>query len=390
MTIAQQIRHGRLGAYLRASRARGALAVLILTFSAGCAEQASLYHLRPLAPGQTSALTVDAMQRSTYFTHVDSRMRLCAEAAPDAFSAFSASASADVGLDGLGGPSTNAQARAALAISQAAGTIERTQTINLLRESMYRTCERYLSGALDRASFVVQAARDQRSMVTVLAIEQLTRAARGTSTILVGPGTNTSIENGEQLVRLVARLEEERAAAAEQARSAEEAYQAALPAGKCNTVTTAPAANAADPTLAQWTACKSAQAAAQQKAAAAAAATERLNDALTLTGTVTTSAGTGGGASSGGGGGTPLSGADLVAVAREIRQIATAPSIDEALMFCIAYLNPPTSSVDAARIDPAVRNTCLTVLRNRAADDIGVRAGMISALRRENDRGSNE
>lgn len=75
-----------------------------------------------------------------------------------------------------------AQARAEVAIAEAASTTERIQTINLLRESMYRTCERYLSGAINHESFVVQAGRDWRAMLAILAIEQLTLTAPPAST----------------------------------------------------------------------------------------------------------------------------------------------------------------------------------------------------------------
>jgi hypothetical protein len=54
-------------------------------------------------------------------------------------------------------------------------SIERLQAIRMLRESLYRTCERYLSGAIDRASLAIQAERDFRALTAILAIEALDR-----------------------------------------------------------------------------------------------------------------------------------------------------------------------------------------------------------------------
>jgi hypothetical protein len=349
-----------------------AVAALVLALSAGCAEQASIYHLRSIAPGEASALTVDADQRSTYFTRSSSGIRLCAEAAPDAFSAFSASASGDLGLEGIGGPTVNARARAAMAIAESAGTIERTQTINLLRESMYRTCERYLSGAIDETSFIVQAARDQRSMVAVLAIEQLTRAARRPSTVLAPPATGASVLNGEQAAELLVQLNTERKAADSAVATALADYQAKTATGKCDTVTTAPAATATTaPTLTDWTACVAAKGILDQRRTEAQAAARRFDNALQASGamSVNTSATTGAGTSTAGAdSGTPLTGAELTALSDAVVRIANAPAINEAMMFCIASLSPGTAVRTTA--DPSVRTLCLDVLRTRAEAEL--------------------
>jgi hypothetical protein len=96
---------------------------------AGCAEANSVYHARRLEANR--AITVDAYQRTTYATHVaidpEGQLRLCAEAAPDTFAALSASLAAQ-------GDVVKKSASLAAAISQSGATIERTQTINLLRD----------------------------------------------------------------------------------------------------------------------------------------------------------------------------------------------------------------------------------------------------------------
>ncbi len=99
------------------------------------------------------------------------RLRMCSEAAPDVFSAYAFSAAAKVAAKVA---EKSGQGEFSLSSAENASTIARTQTINMLRELMFRTCERYLNGAIDADELVVQAARDQRVMVSILAIEQLT------------------------------------------------------------------------------------------------------------------------------------------------------------------------------------------------------------------------
>ena len=119
--------------------------VLIALLTTSCARMNSIHRTHTLAAESTEVLTVDAKQRHLVTRLSNKHLRYCAEAAPDAFSAYAASLGADLALDGK---SNNA--KAALAAAETAATIERTQTVNVLRELMYRTCERYLSGALNR------------------------------------------------------------------------------------------------------------------------------------------------------------------------------------------------------------------------------------------------
>ncbi len=111
---------------------------------------------------------------------MNSVLRICSEPPPDVFSAIAASLAANASPAKGGAVSVGLSA----SLSENAATIERTQTINILRESMYRTCERYMSGAISENEFIVQAARDQRVMAAVLAIEQLTGVQKAASTAL--------------------------------------------------------------------------------------------------------------------------------------------------------------------------------------------------------------
>lgn len=313
-------------------------------------------------------ITVDAKQRDVFVAPPPadlagkSSWRICAEAAPDVFSALSASASLEADI-------TSRSGKAAAAIAESAGTIERTQTVNLLRESMYRTCERFLSGALTPQQFIVQAARDQRSMVAVLAIEQLTRAARPAATILAAGGTSASVAS-DKAATLIQQFSTEKSDAGAALKAAAAKYQAALATGKCDSVTTAPAAGATGPSLAEWTACTTAktdQAARQADSDAATARLDKVIDA-TLSGGTTNAATTAG--TNQPGGGTAPSSADLAIVADKVREIAMAPGIDEPLMFCIAYLS------DAHERDDAVKTSCIETLQLRALADEKLRGAV--------------
>lgn len=129
----------------------------IASMAGGCATEDGRYRTQRSAGNEPTARA--------------DQWRVCGEAAPEAFNAISA-AVANFGPP-VGNTEAEREARAAMTAAELTGGIERTQTINLLRESMYRTCERYLSGAIDRATFLVQAGRDWRAMIAILAIEEL-------------------------------------------------------------------------------------------------------------------------------------------------------------------------------------------------------------------------
>ena len=113
------------------------------------------FHIQSRIRGaDPTAITVDARQRVLLSQPDPDRAnnpayrRYCAEPSPDVFTVLGVSASG--GLDfGLG--ADRAQSRAlqgAFSSSETGATIARTQVTNMLREMMFRTCERYLSGAI--------------------------------------------------------------------------------------------------------------------------------------------------------------------------------------------------------------------------------------------------
>lgn len=105
----------------------------------------------------------------------------CAEPSPDALSAISASGAFKANWQG------GATAAFQQAISEAASSIGlRTQSIQLMRDAMYRICEGYMNGALGGAGFETLHRRFQNSMVAILAIEQITGVVRAPAAALEG------------------------------------------------------------------------------------------------------------------------------------------------------------------------------------------------------------
>ena len=333
---------------------RGKIATVLAAMSlltAACANENSIFRNSPLGGQRPRVITEDAKQRNTYIVpeyvwdtdkknQFITNWRICAEAAPDVFSALSTSAGADVGFAQTG-TDTEAAAKLAIAIAESAGTIERTQTINLLRESMYRTCERYLSHALGKEAFVVQAGRDWRAMIAILAIEQLTRTARPTPTILVPPSTSAVITSPAELATELRRA----AVATEDARIRKERADQAVTDASCPAA--APAADADQAARDKWAQCvalKEAAANAADDLRRAEAAQTALSDAVAKSG------GSGGGsvsartgsenASIAGGSEQVRSATDLQAVADNVERIVMAAfKTDETQLFCLQTLN---------------------------------------------------
>ena len=193
-------------------------AIALLAGTAACtANHHAVFRQTTLGGSDDRIITVDAKQRSILVAGggSDSDRRFCAEPSPDVFSvvaqALSAGGSFGQGADPA---SVEAALNAAFSSSEQGSSIPRTQTINMLRELMYRTCERYLSGGYDALELSVQAIRDQRLMVSILAIEQLTGAVTPRPVLIGASGNASAGASSEAIVRLdEARKARDRAAA---------------------------------------------------------------------------------------------------------------------------------------------------------------------------------
>ena len=160
------------------------------------------------------------------------KYRMCAEPAPDVFSIYALAATAQGNIEtnpvAGGAPGqTRAGGNFALSSSETASTIERTQTINLMRESMYRTCERYLSGAISAETMQIQAARDQRAMVAILAIEQLTGIVKRAPAILTTKTQATQATANAEIVQQWRQESEDLKAKEEEVKKSQEEYNTA-------------------------------------------------------------------------------------------------------------------------------------------------------------------
>jgi hypothetical protein len=203
----------------------------LLSLTTGCSH--SIFHQRNLDAGQTQVFTIDAKQRSLLSTVVPvssrsaatpatqtpitgAQRRFCAEPSPDVFSVVAQSLSAGGSFSKGTDPATlQAAMNAAFSSAEQGSTIPRTQTVNMLREIMYRTCERYLSGGYDAPELSIQAIRDQRLIVSILAIEQLTGAITPKPAVIAASGMGGAGASGDAIVRLDdARKARDKAAAA--------------------------------------------------------------------------------------------------------------------------------------------------------------------------------
>ncbi|MBC3873304.1 hypothetical protein [Undibacterium flavidum] len=150
-------------------------AALISISLAGCANFNSVY--RDLKTGEGTGALIDIKQRAIIASKTgegtNQKIIVCAEPSPDALSAYAAELAGKADL-----PSgTSAQLSSAFQES-ASFTGLRTQSIQLLRDSMYRMCEAHMNGAITAGQYDILARRYQKHTVALLAIEQLTGAIK--------------------------------------------------------------------------------------------------------------------------------------------------------------------------------------------------------------------
>nr|WP_298898759.1 hypothetical protein [uncultured Altererythrobacter sp.] len=208
------------------------LALVASAALTGCnATSNTSFRERTFVADRDSAILVDAKQRAI-LTRVYQEnnqdpakvRRFCAEPSPDFVSVMAQSLSAG-GTFGRSADPASLEIAAQLAFSRAENgtTIARTQTINMLRELMYRTCERFLSGGYDEMELSIQAVRDQRLMVSILAIEQLTGAVAPTPTV-ISVDSSSSAGLGEEAIKTFDKLRDQKRAAGVAENLAQEAH----------------------------------------------------------------------------------------------------------------------------------------------------------------------
>lgn len=145
--------------------------------------------------GQTAkyegrSVSIDAKQRLIIANPEASNVRICAEPSPDALTSLASS----VGLSAT--TPQQIQAQLAYSTAESAASIGlRTQTIQLLRDAMYRICEGYMSNALSGVDFQRLHRRYQNTMLGLLAIEQLTGAVTAKQVVLSSSTTSSVAKN---------------------------------------------------------------------------------------------------------------------------------------------------------------------------------------------------
>ena len=173
-------------------------------FIAGCGNFNSIH--RSLDVDEGKGAFIDIKQRAVIVSkHVDVDGKnvhtfVCAEPSPDAMSAYASETSISV-------PD---KVKIANAMQEGASfTGLRTQSIQLLRDGMYRLCEARLSGTLDNSEYYLLLRRYQRNMVALLAIEQLTGTVKAPVTLISTTGSASLAQDIEQSEAQIEKLQSE-------------------------------------------------------------------------------------------------------------------------------------------------------------------------------------
>jgi len=159
---------------------RVVVACLLVLSLTGCAN----YIFKTFDIDGGDSISLDAKQRLVLATQkggkTGNRKIVCAEPSPDAFSATSASAAGSAAftfptlLPGGQPGNTSGSGGVAAATSESAASIGlRTQTIQLLRDGLYRACEAYMNGAIDQHQYNIILLNIDKLMVTLLGIDAI-------------------------------------------------------------------------------------------------------------------------------------------------------------------------------------------------------------------------
>ncbi|ANQ85063.1 hypothetical protein dqs_2026 [Azoarcus olearius] len=161
-------------------------ALAVAVGSSGCAQWNTAY--RSMDFRDNSGVMVDVKQRAIIQGkrsgngHADDgngATVICAEPSPDAMSAAAVEIAAE------GQSPTGSGGGLGIATQEGAAFIGlRTQSIQAMRDQMYRLCEAYLNGAISKGQFELHSRRHQRYMVAIMAIEQLTGTIRSPGAVI--------------------------------------------------------------------------------------------------------------------------------------------------------------------------------------------------------------
>lgn len=154
-------------------------------------------------PTRPQSIVIDAKQRAILAAPVDRNrigagasardVFICAEPSPDALSAISASFAGSFG--GIFGPGEEVQAALASSFSETAAQLGvRNATIQLLRDGLYRQCEAYMNGLIDKPYYEQIANKYVNAMLILLATEELTPSKARALRISAAEGAKVSAD----------------------------------------------------------------------------------------------------------------------------------------------------------------------------------------------------
>jgi hypothetical protein len=201
---------------------RGAVLLVLLGFVSGCANIGTVSR-STLLPDGGLAVHLDAPQRLVY---ANKDGKLCAEPTPDALQAYANAVGGGVGLSDKGAASLS---NAFAANAQSVGL--HTQSITLMRETLYRICEYSHNHGSDDLQVVQLLQRSQDLTLGVLAIEQLTGAVvarQAAMTADTGAASAASINNTQAQLDFAQKTEEAKKTALAVAKDQETGAKAAL------------------------------------------------------------------------------------------------------------------------------------------------------------------
>jgi len=146
-----------------------AVLVLICIPLTGCS---TIYRTVSVDSKPATSINIDAKARMILVTDqggekADRRV-ICAEPSPDSVVGLASSASLAAKVD------PKIEAKIAASLAEAVQSIgRRTQTIQLLRDGLYRACEAYLNGAISKQEYRILLARISAFSITMVAVDGL-------------------------------------------------------------------------------------------------------------------------------------------------------------------------------------------------------------------------
>jgi hypothetical protein len=195
-------------------------AITATVLLSGCANLLSIHRQNNITPATSGKANpgaeitlIDAKQRAVISVQRGNKTVVCAEPSPDGLQAVASSTAFTLQ------EAEGRLANIANSLSEAATNIGlRTQSIQLLRDGMYRICEGYAAHAIGDDEVTMLHRRAQNLMLGLLAIEQLTGAVTNSQVALHTGGSASAGAAAGELSALQSKLKVEQDALVEAAR----------------------------------------------------------------------------------------------------------------------------------------------------------------------------